>query len=282
MNISNPSRSRTTDVAQPLNLPASIEAALQLADVSWHAILRDALQALQVAAPEYLPELAQDSYLPTEGRLFAAFSRPLATTRYILVGEGPYPRAASATGVCFMDGAVGSLWSDEVGGGLSKAVNRATSLRNWMKMLMVASGKLPADGVTPARIAAIAAQAHAPDSPITQSLPQFQAKLEQQGFLLVNASLVFRPHVAPVKEAKPWQVFFLHVLASMQQEMRAQGLALPTLVLWGKIAAQLQQFAVLEQFPQICAEHPYNLSFIHNQEMQAFFAPMDLLGLTTA
>jgi uracil-DNA glycosylase len=71
--------------------------------------------------------------------LFAAFAQPLDRVRYVLVGEGPYPRAESATGVCFMDGAVGDLWSEA---GLSKPVNRATSLRNFMKMLLVADGQL--------------------------------------------------------------------------------------------------------------------------------------------
>ena len=39
-----------------------------------------------------------------------------------MLGVGPYPREESATGVCFMDGAVRELWSPA---GLSKPVNRA-------------------------------------------------------------------------------------------------------------------------------------------------------------
>jgi len=263
----------------PITLPASIESALRNTHSSWHEILLGALQALQEAYPSYLPELALDTYLPTDGRLFAAFKQPLGDVRYILVGEGPYPRAASATGVCFMDGAVGSLWSDDAEGGLSKSVNRATSLRNWMKMLMVASGRLSLDQLNAEHIAIIAKQARAPGSPITQSLIAFQENLEKHGFLLVNASLVFREHVAPVKEAKPWQIFFLHVLSYIARHAQHQALPMPTLVLWGKIAAQLQQFPMLGQFPQICAEHPYNLSFIANAQMHALFAGMDLLQL---
>ena len=82
---------------------------------------------MHVADPAYLSALAEDHFLPTQGRLFAAFSQPLEEVRYVLVGEGPYPREESATGVCFMDGAVRELWSTQ---GLSKPVNRATSLRN--------------------------------------------------------------------------------------------------------------------------------------------------------
>src|SRR5579864_9224505 len=91
------------------------------------------------ADPHYLAALAESYFLPTEGRLFAAFKQPLDKVTHVLVGEGPYPRVESATGVCFMDGAVGALWSER---GLSKAVNRATSLRNFMKMLLVADRQL--------------------------------------------------------------------------------------------------------------------------------------------
>eukprot|EP01034_Spumella_vulgaris_P040220 gene40219-49737_t len=111
---------------------------------------------MAAADPAYLPALAVDNYLPTELRLFAAFALPLAQVRYVLVGEGPYPRAESATGVCFMDGAVKGLWSDEQGGGLSKPVNKATSLRNFMKMLLVADGLLTADNTAGAALTGVA------------------------------------------------------------------------------------------------------------------------------
>ena len=44
-----------------------------------------------------------------------------------------------ANGYAFWDAAVNELWSDN---GLSKAVNRATSLRNFIKMLLVTEGAL--------------------------------------------------------------------------------------------------------------------------------------------
>jgi uracil-DNA glycosylase len=50
------------------------------------------------------------------------------------------------------------------------------------------------------------------------------------------------------------------------------------LVLWGKIAALLQAMPVTTQFPQAVAEHPYNLSFIKNKDMQQLFGPMRLLA----
>src|SRR5471032_2250934 len=159
--------------------------------------------------------VGNDQYLPTEQRLFAAFALPLDKVRYILVGEGPYPRAESATGVCFMDGAVGSLWSDEQGGGLSKPVNKATSLRNFMKMLLVADGQLAPDNTGGEAMAAVAARARSGSGSHIQTLVEMQQKLIEQGFLLLNASLVFRSHVAPARDAKAWLPFFETVMAGL-------------------------------------------------------------------
>lgn len=227
---------------------------------------------MMAATPDYLPQLATDQYLPTQGRLFAAFALPLDQVRYVLVGEGPYPREASATGVCFMDGAVGSLWSDEEGGGLSKAVNKATSLRNFMKMLLVADGQLQIDNTAGAAMAAVSAQARSGGAHI-QTLADMQRKLTEKGFLLLNASLVFRSHVAPAKDAKAWLPFFETVMAGLA----AQSAQTPTMVLWGKIAELLKKLPVMAAFPQIVAEHPYNLSFIGNASMHDLFGPMKLL-----
>jgi uracil-DNA glycosylase len=219
------------------------------------------------ATPDYLPALAEDDYLPTGGRLFAAFAQPLGKVRYVLVGEGPYPREESATGVCFMDGAVGALWS---GTGLSKPVNRATSLRNFMKMLLVADGQLTIDDTGGAALAPIAKAAEA--AGMIQTLAELQDNLTSEGFLLLNASLVFRKHVAPAIDARAWLPFQRAVFAALADQTDK-----PTLVLWGKIAEQLDKVPETQQFPSIRAEHPYNLSFIGHQGMQQFFGPMRLL-----
>ncbi len=250
-----------------LQIPAAILDALTLADASWRPHLVAGLEAMMRATPDYLPTLAADDYLPTGGRLFAAFSLPLDRVRYVLVGEGPYPRAESATGVCFMDGAVGELWSDT---GLSKPVNRATSLRNFMKMLLVADGRLTIDDTGGAALAPIAKAAREGDA--IQTLAELQDKLLGQGFLLLNASLVFRKHVAPVVDARAWVPFQQAVFAAL-----AACHDKPTLVLWGKIAEQLKKVPESAGFPQIHAEHPYNLSFIGHQGMHELFGPMHLL-----
>ena len=248
-------------------IPAPILDALRLADPSWRPHLRAGLEAMMQATPDYLPTLADDDYLPNGGRLFAAFSLPIDAVRYVLVGEGPYPRAESATGVCFMDGAVGELWSEA---GLSKPVNRATSLRNFMKMLLVADGRLRIEDTGGAALAPVARAAQA-DGTI-RTLAELQDNLLAEGFLLLNASLVFRKHVAPVVDARAWLPFQRAVFAAL-----AQRAARPTLVLWGKIAEQLKKVPETACLPHIEAEHPYNLSFIGHQGMQQLFGPMHLL-----
>jgi uracil-DNA glycosylase len=248
-----------------IHIPPSIVDALSRAHASWQPHLLKGVAEVARANPAYLDGLALDDYLPTEQRLFAAFSLPLAQVRYVLVGEGPYPRADSATGVCFMDGAVGSLWSEA---GLSKPVNKATSLRNFMKMLLVADGQLDAADTGGAAMAPVAARAGRDG--MIQTLAQLQDNLTGEGFLLLNASLVFRPHVAPVVDARAWQPFLQTVLGALLDTA-------PTLVLWGKIAEQLKKLPETTRLPQIVSEHPYNLSFIQHQAMQDLFRPMQLL-----
>ena len=252
-------------------LPHSFADALQRAHPSWHPILERGLNSMAQADPVYLTTLAADAYLPTGGRLFAAFEQPLDAVRYVLVGEGPYPREQSATGVCFMDGAVGSLWSES---GLSKPVNRATSLRNFMKMLMVADGLLMPDATGSIAVAAVAHRALAVESTFIRSLSELQQNLHAQGFLLLNAALVFRPHVPPLKEARAWRPLLEVVLEALASRA---GQPAPMLVLWGKIAAWLDGLPALVDFPRVAAEHPYNLSFINNEKMQSLFGPMHLL-----
>jgi uracil-DNA glycosylase len=251
-------------------IPPPIRDALNLAHPSWHPVLERGLQAVAAADAGYLPDLAADSYLPTEGRIFAAFTQAFDRVRYILVGEGPYPRAESATGVCFMDGAVESLWSEK---GLSKQVNRATSLRNFMKMLLVADGMLAPDNTSGDALAHVSLRTRAIGSPFIQTLTELQANLTRHGFLLLNAALVFRPHVHPVKEARAWQPFLNVVLTELADVEREA----PMLVLWGKIAEQLNGLSPTRLLPQVASEHPYNLSFINNQTMQKLFGSMHLL-----
>lgn len=257
--------------------PEVIRQALTLLHPSWRKSVLAALEAMQACDPGYLPGLIEGEFFPVAGRLFSAFTIPVDQVRYVLVGEGPYPRAESATGFCFMDGAVTEIWSNEAQGGLSKKVNRATSLRNFIKMLLVADEELDEHHTSGTAMLAISAKARGANSGFIQSLPELQSNLTKQGFLLLNAALVFRRDVAPAVDAKAWRVFLQVIFATLNEQSNNPEGKPVYLVLWGKIAEQLKQVPASAFFPHVQSEHPYNLSFIGNKTMQDFFAPMHLL-----
>lgn len=222
----------------------------------WHEMLSSSLKVMD---PTYLNTLqASNDWLPGMQSLFAAFSLPLSATQYILLGESPYPRAQSANGYAFWDRAVNSLWSST---GLSKAVNRATSLRNFIKMLLFARGDLSLDFSQDA-IARI------DKSELQQTAQQLFGAFMKKGFLLLNASLVYSEGQVPY-HARQWRPFIHHLF----HQLAAYNPALK-LVLFGKIAEQIPQTKLL---PGLLVEHPYNISFITNPAVVAFFKPMDLL-----
>lgn len=262
---------------EPTRFPTLIRDALKSIHPSWLPAVISGLTAMQLAGPEYLSNLEEGKFLPSAGRLFAAFSLPLDQVKYVLVGEGPYPREESANGYCFMDGAVSDLWSSEALGGLSKKVNRATSLRNFIKMLLVADGHLDVNHTTGDAIAHISSLARQENSGFIQTLPELQKNMIAHGFLLLNAALVYRPDVAPMRDARAWQAFLQSIFSALHAYQNTNDRKAVSLVLWGKIAEQLKQIPITNSFPHIIAEHPYNLSFIANATMQEFFAPMKLL-----
>lgn len=226
---------------------------------SWQPLLQ---QAMVMLPPEYIKTLEQTHWLPGITHIFNAFSLPLSQVNYILFGESPYPRAESANGYAFWDAAVGNLWCDT---GLSKAVNRATSLRNIVKMLLLAAGKLSAADLSQQAIAKV------DKSQLIQSIAELFDNMHQRGILLLNASLVLREnHVR--EDVKTWQPF-MNALLQLLQHYRPQV----KLILLGKLAAQITALPAAKPFPKFIAEHPYNLSFITNPQVLAFFAPLQLL-----
>jgi uracil-DNA glycosylase len=255
-------------------IPDAISCLVAYAHGSWQPVLLQGLKAIAESDPEYLVQLADSNYLPTDGRIFAAFCRPLEQVRYVLIGEGPYPRAASAIGLCFMDGAVGSLWSEK---GLSKEVNRATSLRNFIKMLLVTGGYAKIEHLSGDALVNVARKAQKPESGWIRTRADLQNNLLDHEFLLLNATLVYRSDVPPIKEAKAWLPFMQTILAALARNAEEKHAVPPTLVLWGKIAGQIKLLPVSVPFPQVVSEHPYNLTFIANPVMQKLFGPMHLL-----
>lgn len=217
-------------------------------------------KAIAVVEPNYLQNLlnSDENWLPGKDRLFAAFSIPLTDLNYILLGESPYPRPQSANGFAFWDNAVHEIWSPN---GFSKAVNRATSLRNFFKMLLVANGELKED-YSKSAIAAL------DKSTYCKTAEEFFHSLLVHGFLLLNASLVYNKKNLKF-HMRNWQPFILIVLKEL---LRFNPKI--KLLLFGKFAAQ---FAACTPGSCIIAPHPYNLSFITNSKVQEFFKPLNLL-----
>ncbi len=231
---------------------------LQNVHPQWLEIVNEAMYAMD---PNYLQYLTtSQEWLPGRDLLLAAFSRPRTTIKYVLLGESPYPRAASANGYAFWDASVGSLWSAK---GLSKEVNRATSLRNWLKMLLFARGDLR-NSFNQESIAQL------DKAQYVQTATEMFESLIQQGFLLLNATLVFSKGQVNF-HARQWRPFVHSLLQQLEQQHNSVKL-----ILFGRIAQNIPEAG---HFPSLKAEHPYNISFITNPDVVEFFKPMDLLKL---
>lgn len=233
----------------------------------WRPLLIDALGRLE---RDYLQSLIDDdSWLPGIDRLLAAFRRDRGGVRYLLIGESPYPRRESANGIAFFDAAVGSLWSEQ---GLSKAVNRATSLRNIVKTALFAEGHLRRDSegkISQQAIAAIDRRG------LVETLGELFENLQRAGFLMLNATPVLHPLRKPVQEARYWQAFLERLLELIARQAPAEV----TLLLWGKIAKLVEAMPASSNYRKLVCEHPYNISFIDNPEMQGLFAELAVLQL---
>ncbi len=230
---------------------------------SWHECLQLALTQLN---HDYVMELTKATdWLPGPSHIFNAFSLPLPQVNYVLFGESPYPRSESANGYAFWDASVHELWSST---GLSKKVNRATSLRNMIKMLLIAEGVLDASKCAQTDIA------HLTKSSFIQTNDELFHHLLDHGFLLLNATPVFRTKLAQ-KDARAWRPFMKTLLAYLLEKKPDV-----TFVLLGRIAGMIDEFISPFKVNKIYAEHPYNLSFITNSKILEFFEPLHLLKKT--
>jgi len=237
---------------------------LDTIDPSWQSCIPKALGKMD---PTYLNTLYHNTHwLPGHDKIFNAFSIPVHKVNYILFGESPYPRAASANGYAFWDAAVLNLWSET---GLNKKVNRATSLRHIIKMLLICEGVLNPGHTTQPDIANINKEAF-----VTTNQELFNNFLSH-GFLLLNASLVLQP-MNVRKDALSWHPFISHVLDFLCHERPNLSL-----ILLGKIANTINTLVPQNSIKKLYAEHPYNHSFIQNEEVIQFFMPLHLLKKET-
>lgn len=233
---------------------------LKVAHPSWHQCIKAALSKMD---QRYLESLYQRTdWLPGHTKIFSAFSLPVESVNVILFGESPYPRVASANGYAFWDAQVNNLWSPT---GLSKQVNRATSLRNIIKMLLIAEGLLSPQHSTQENIAAI------DKSKLVSTNQELFTRLLEKGFLLLNATPVLQPTQVR-KDAIAWHPFIEYILTFIIQHRPDVQL-----LLLGKIANIIDKFTHAFHVKKLYAEHPYNLSFVTSPTIIAFFKPLHLL-----
>ena len=226
---------------------------------SWRGDIEAAWQALDPAYRERL--IGKEGFIPDPPRIFNAFKTlPKDRVRYILFGQDPYPRRESATGHAFIDGAVGRLFSPT---GLSKAANRATSLRNFIKMALVTDGRLDPIDTSQAAIAAL------PKEDLIETIDELRLNFERAGVLLLNAALVFEDKRASRRHAQAWRPFIRTLLSRLDEDTE--------LILFGGIARQILDLSEAQRFDRHILEHPYNHTFVTNPKAHRLFGPMRLL-----
>ncbi len=228
---------------------------------SWQESIHAAYTSLSEGYRAYLEQ--DQGYFPSQKQYLNAFKTlPREKVRYILFGQDPYPREESAIGYAFIDGKVKDIFSDT---GLSKEVNRATSLRNFIKMALVARGDLSIKETSQEAITQV------DKSALVGSIGELKDNFERNGVLLLNTALIFSSKAESRAHIKAWRPFVERLL----EEMRDADL---TLILFGTHAKALKKLKGIEDFHTIELEHPYNHTFISNPEALKLFAPMNLLA----
>ncbi len=226
---------------------------------SWETLLSKAYASLDKNYQRFLEE--DHDYFPSKEQYFNAFKTlPKDKVKYILFGQDPYPRRQSAGGYAFIDTNVKKLFSQS---GLSKEVNRATSLRNFIKMALLARGDLKED-TSQESIAKV------DKTDLIDSIDALRENFEKSGVLLLNTALIFTDKKSSTKHIKAWRPFVQSLLTSLEEDA-------PKLILFGTHAKDLKKKFSLEKFEIIEMEHPYNTTFIHNEKALELFGNMNLL-----
>ncbi len=227
---------------------------------SWDIILSEAYASLEASYQTFLEE--GSTYFPSKENYFNAFNTlPKDKVKYILFGQDPYPRKESAGGYAFIDTNVKNLFSTS---GLSKEVNRATSLRNFIKMALVASDRLAPNDTSQEAISKL------DKTQMIDSIEELRVNFEKNGVLLLNTALIFTDKKSSTKHIKAWKPFVQTLLSGLEDDA-------PKLILFGTHAKALKKQFSLGKFEIIELEHPYNHTFISNPKALKLFGAMHLL-----
>ncbi len=237
----------------------ALNSILQDVDPSWRSILQDALNALD---KEYLNFLLEDkTFFPDIYTFLNPFKTlPLQKVKYILFGQDPYPRKESAIGYAFIDARVKEIFSKK---GLSKEVNRATSLRNFIKMLLLCEGLLDSD-ISQGAIAKLDTK------DLCNSIMDIKDNFEKNGVLLLNMALIFTKKKESRHHLKVWRAFVQSLLCSI-------GELDIKLILFGSVAKDIDKLECSKMFDKFFFVHPYNVSFIRDKEVHRLFKSMNLI-----
>lgn len=227
---------------------------------SWHRIVEKSLKALDKEYLEFLQ--TNKTYFPNKENFLNAFKTlPQSKTKAILFGQDPYPREKSAVGYAFIDGMVEEIFSDT---GFSKRVNRATSLRNFLKMQLSVEGFLN-DDVSQEAIA------KTPKDKLINSIYELKNNFEKEGILLLNRALVFTSKTDSrfhIKQFRPFMKTFLQNIAHKDF----------TLILFGNEAKTIETLLPSKHnFTLIKTPHPYNVSFIKDEDVKLYFSQLKLI-----
>lgn len=232
-------------------------------------ILNKLMSELSIDDKKTLETILLDpTLIPTKENVFNGFKNiQVNNLKYIIFGESPYPRNESACGYAFIDNSVDTIWEN---GNLSKQVNKATSLRNLMKTSLVAEGLLNKNHTSKKDIESIIWDGCSVD--VVNDIHKLRTNLENNGVALLNICLSFRKGKVLKDDVKFWLSFmdrFLYYLHKENPDVK--------LVLWGGIAKQIKKMESYYLFSSIESEHPYNVSFIKNKEMQNFLKEIKFL-----
>lgn len=198
--------------------------------------------------------MQKEIYLPSKANIYNAFTTlPLENTKYILFGQDPYPREISASGYAFIDKNVKTLFCEK---GLSREVNRATSLRNMMKLFLGLD--------TQEEIAKL------DKSNLINSIDALRLNFEKNGVLLLNRSLVYTSKQDIKNHTKQWKPFVETLLLKLKDRDIK-------LILFGNNSKEILSFEAARHFEVESFEHPYNVSFVKNQRAKKLFGSMGLL-----
>lgn len=242
------------------------EIELSEADTSWHKIIIESL--IKNLDDEYITSLTGCDFFPSFRKIFSPFKTPFESVKFILFGESPYPRVGSATGYSFIDGEVKDIWSDK---GLSKKVNRATSLRNIIKTAMVAEG-LVSEELNKEDIINL------DKTNLSKTMEDIKDSFISNGFLLLNASPILREDRSKKvirNDFYRWSGFYRDILKELDSR---ECNWTTSIVLWGGIAKDIESIYKPKKIEFIKMEHPYNISFISNPAAISLFSDISILS----